>query len=145
MRRDNIGDARFENRDEIELSFAHDRTIRLDQAAFRLMQTKEDASFPEKRRLGRVQIFGALRLLFEHAAAEGDDFAHIIVNREHDAVAETVVTPAIASDHQSGFGKRLRLIFGKDRFQILPAVRGIAQSITRGDLARHSASPRRWA
>ena len=91
LRRDHIGDAGFEDRDEIELSFADDRAIRFDQAAFRFMQTKEDPPFPEKRRFGRVQILGALRLLFEHPTAEGDYFADIVVNREHDAAAKSIV------------------------------------------------------
>ena len=54
LRRDNIGDASFENRDEIELSFANDRTVRFDQAAFCYVLTEQDAPFPEERRFGRV-------------------------------------------------------------------------------------------
>ena len=91
LRRDDIGDAGLENRDEIELSFANDRAVRFDQASFCFVQAKEHAPFPEKRRLGRVQILGALRLLFQHATAEGDHFADVVVNREHDPAAEPIV------------------------------------------------------
>ena len=58
---DHIGDAGFEDRDEIELPFADDRAVRFDQTPFRLMQAKEHPPFPKERRLGRVQILGALR------------------------------------------------------------------------------------
>src|SRR5205823_7637299 len=81
--------------DEIELPFANDRTVRFDQAAFRLVETEKDSSFSKKGRFGRVQILRALFRFFENAAAEGDDFADIVVNREHDASAKPIINFSI--------------------------------------------------
>ena len=45
LRRNDIRDPRFEECDQVELPFADDRAIRLDQSAFRLVQTEQDATF----------------------------------------------------------------------------------------------------
>ena len=52
--------ARFEQRDQIELAFADDRAVRLDQPALRFVQAEEHAAFAKERRLRRVQIFRRL-------------------------------------------------------------------------------------
>ena len=97
LRRDDIRDPRFEQRDEVELSFANDRTVRFDQSPLGFVQTKQDAAFPEERRLGRVHVFRCFGLLIENPAAERDYFADVVVNRKHDPVPEPVVTLAVAS------------------------------------------------
>src|ERR1043166_1215905 len=91
LRCDDIGNTGLENRYEIELAFADDRAIGLNQASLGLRQAKEHTPFSKKRRLGRVQVFGALRLLFQDTATKRNHFAHIIVNWKHDPVAKPIV------------------------------------------------------
>ena len=72
--------------------------LRLAGVLARLEEAVELLAFAKDRRLGRVQV---LRLAgVEHAAAEADDLAARVADREHDAVAEPVVAAAasFASD-----------------------------------------------
>src|SRR5258708_14514473 len=85
-----------------------------------------------------MQIFWIA--LVDHASAEADDRTALVVDRKHDAVAETVVAPAfLAGNYQPGLSQRIRLVLGEHRLQVLPAVRRIAEAITRGNFAGQSA------
>ena len=61
-------------------------------------------TFVEERRLRRIQIFRR-RILLQRAAAEGDDAAAQIRDREHHAVAEAVERQrdVVAGNQQAGF------------------------------------------
>ena len=63
----------------------------------------ERVALVEERRLRRIQIFRR-RVLLHGAAAEGDDAAAQIGDREHDAVAEPVERHrnVVAGDQQPG-------------------------------------------
>ena len=63
------------------------------------------------------------------------------MNGKHDAVAETIIAPPLlVHDHQPGFAQRLRLIVGEHRFQVLPAVGGVAETVAGGDFAAEPAT-----
>ena len=91
LRRDHVGDPSFVQGNEIELTFAHDRAVRFDEAALGLVQAKKHVAFSKKRRLGRIDVFCALGFVLQKAAAERDHFAHVIADWEHDPSAETIV------------------------------------------------------
>jgi len=91
LRRDHILHAGLERRDQVELPLAHDRRGFVDQRALRFVQPEEHRALGEKHRLRRVHIFRRLRIGLEHAAAEGDHFAGVVADREHHAVAKTIV------------------------------------------------------
>jgi hypothetical protein len=67
----------------------------VDEGALGFVEAEEDVAFLEKRGLRGVDVFGGLGVGGEDAAAEGDDFAEVVANREHDAVAEAVVEIAL--------------------------------------------------
>ena len=50
LRRDHIFDAGFKQRDQIELAFAHDRTVCFNQRPFGFMESKKHAPFLKERR-----------------------------------------------------------------------------------------------
>src|SRR5204862_346064 len=88
---DHILDPSFEQRNQIELPFTHDRAICFDQRSFTFVEAEKDTPFLEERRFGGVQIFRDLRVRFEQSPTERDDFSNIVANRENDAAAKTVV------------------------------------------------------
>jgi len=49
--RDDIRDPCLEQADQIELAFAHNRTVRFDQGPLGFVQTKKDVAFSKKLRL----------------------------------------------------------------------------------------------
>ena len=51
LRRDDVCDTCFEQADQIELTLADDRTVRLNQCALGFVQSKEDVALSKKRRL----------------------------------------------------------------------------------------------
>ena len=103
-----------------------------------LKQAIEFATLLEQRSFRRIEVFRFP--LVNHATSETDHGSALVVDRKHDAIAEAVIAPALfAGDHQPGFSQRIRLIVGKNRFQILPAVGCVAQAVTRGDFAGQSA------
>ncbi len=91
LRRDHIGDSSLEERDQIELAFANDRAIGLDQASFRFVEAEENLAFRKSGVSGEFRYFAASASLSQHAPAEGDDFADIVADRKHDPVAKPVV------------------------------------------------------
>src|SRR6185436_17092190 len=64
----------------------------VNQSALGLVQSKEYFALPKKRRLRRIQILRAFLIVLEQPAAEGDDFAHVVANWEHETAAKTIVS-----------------------------------------------------
>ena len=91
LRGDHILHARLESGDQIELPLADDRRLLVDQRALRFVQPEEHRALGEKHRLRRVHVFRRFRIRLQHAAAEGDHLAGVVADREHHAIAETVV------------------------------------------------------
>ena len=122
----------------------------------------ERRALVKERRLRRIEIF-RLRVLLERAAAEGDDAAAQIGDREHHAVAEAVERHrnVVAGDQQAGLdhvldrnalaaemllqrealGRRIAEAELELRRRIEAAVGEIAARLGAG--ARRRASPRR--
>src|SRR5438128_2723329 len=100
----------------------------------RLHQAVELAPFLKQWGLGRVQIF---RLpIAHHPPAEADHRAARAEDREHHAVAETVVALALlAFDHQAGLDERLVLVCRKRGLQALPALGRVADTETSRDFS----------
>ncbi len=95
-------------------------------------QPVELASLREERRLRRIQV---LRLpVAQHAAAEADDLAARIVDREHDPIAKPVVALAgLAGDDEPGSLQRGVVVAFERRRQGLPRVGRVADAEMRGD------------
>src|SRR5207248_10160949 len=85
--RDHILDSRLKERDQIELSFANDAAIDIDQRSLRLMHPEKDATFPQKRRFRRTDVFSRRRLRGEDASRKSADFADDIATRKHQPAA----------------------------------------------------------
>ncbi len=96
------------HRDDIDIAFDGDHRALLMRGLARIVMIVEQRAFVKERRLRRVQIF-RLRVLFERAAAEGDDAAGAIADREHHAIAETIVRnrDIVAADQEPGLDHRL--------------------------------------
>ena len=108
----------------------------------RFKQTVEFAAFAEHRGFGRVQVFG--RALAEHASAKADALAFDVADREHDAVAKTVVALVFAAvlgvvNHQTAVDQQRVLVIGEDTGQAAPAFGRVAQTESLGDVAGQAA------
>ena len=76
-------------RDDVDIAFDRDDGAALMRGLRAARDVVERCAFVEERRLRRVEIFRR-RVLLQRAAAEGDDAAAQIGDREHHAVAEAV-------------------------------------------------------
>ena len=108
-----------------------------------LKQTIQLASLAEHRCFRRVQIFGCA--FANDASAKTNAFAFHISNREHDAVAKTVITFFFALfgralDDQSGLDQQGVLVIRKHAGEAAPTVRRVAQPEIFGDLAGEPAT-----
>jgi hypothetical protein len=75
--------------DAIHLAFDQDGVFELADRFFGVVEIEEHARLGVDRRLGGVQIFRpGLLVGGERAGGEGDDFALVVADREHDAIAE---------------------------------------------------------
>ena len=93
------------------------------------------------RRLGGVQILGFV--IAEHAAAEGDDPAALVLYREHDPLAKAVIGAAfVVLDQHAGLHQHLLsgFICARGLHQVVPACRRKADPKIPGDLACQSSS-----
>jgi hypothetical protein len=87
--------------DDVHVAFGDDGGVGFAQGLAGLRQAEQLAPFFEERRLRRVQVFRLA--LVDDAAAEGDDLALGVDDRDHQAVAETVVAAAgLVLDDQAG-------------------------------------------
>src|SRR5438105_11131178 len=91
LRCNHILNALFEERDQIELPFANDGAVCLDQSAFCFVQTEKHMSFSKERSFRRIDVFGRAGMAVQDATGERDYFTHIIEDGEHHAVAKPVV------------------------------------------------------
>ena len=89
-RRHDMGETRRRHRDHIDIALDRDHRALVMRALARIVMVVEHRPLVEERGLGRVEIFG-LRRVVQGAAAEGDDPAAAIGDREHHAVAETII------------------------------------------------------
>ena len=78
-------------RDQIELAFANDRAIRVDQARAWSCAARKALSFRKSGVSGEFRYFAACGVGFEQAPAERDHFADVVADRKHDAAAKTIV------------------------------------------------------
>jgi hypothetical protein len=87
---DDFGDARLARADSVHVAFDENDAIGHHGGLAGAVQVKKHVRLFVDLRFRRVQIF---RFFFgiESPATEGDDFARFIVDREHEAIAETVV------------------------------------------------------
>ncbi|KAG1533638.1 hypothetical protein G6F50_015803 [Rhizopus delemar] len=97
-----LGDPELEQRDHVHVALDHDQPLDLLVGLAYLPQAGQFAALVEQRGLGGVEVLGAVVLL-EHAAAEGDDPATAVEDREHHPVAELVVdVAAVVLGEQAG-------------------------------------------
>ncbi len=98
------------------------------------------AAFVEHRGFGRVEVFWGAAA--NHPTAKADAFAFDVADREHDAVAKTIVSFVIflVDDHQAAFSQQRVVVFGEDAGQRAPAFGRVAQAKALGYLARQAAA-----
>ena len=90
MRGDDIFQTALEDADEVELSLADNGQARIGQRTACFVEAEEGAAFAEERGLGRVDVFGRILGGRENASAEGNDFAVVVADGKHEALAEPV-------------------------------------------------------
>ena len=104
----------------------------------RLKQAIELAALGEQWRFRRVEVLGLA--LTEYPAAETHDVPAGVMDREHDAVAKSIVAlAAVADDNQARGFQRLVLIVGERALERLPVIRCIADAEASGDRAGQAA------
>ena len=86
---DRVGNAVLSQGDHVHVAFDHDNTLQAPRMLARLPQAIKLTGFLKDRRLGGVQILGLV--IAQHAAAEGDDPAALVLYWEHDPLAKAVV------------------------------------------------------
>ena len=99
--RDCVLDAGQVTGDRVELALADDDGLGVEDGALGLVEPVDHAALAEDRRLGRVDVFAALLLGAEHAAAEADDAALLVADREDEPSAEPVVMALVAGDGEA--------------------------------------------
>ncbi len=102
--RDDFGDAGAVERDHVHIAFDHDQPLGGAARGAGAVEVVERAALVEEDRLRRVQIFGLAGA--EDAAAEADDPAARVADRDHQPPAEAVVAvlPALLRlDQHAGF------------------------------------------
>ena len=92
-RGDGVLDAELNQARDVEIALDDDDLLRPARVLPRLVEPVQLVAFAKDRRLRRVQVFRLAGV--EHAAAEADDLAaRRVADREHDAIAKSVVAPA---------------------------------------------------
>ena len=112
--------------DGIELTLADDDRLGVEDRPFGLVEPVEYAAFAENRRLGGVDVFAALLLLGEHAAAETDHAALLVADRENEPSAKPVVVALVAGDGEAALLEEPGVMF----FRLGP-VDGVAPFVRR--------------
>src|SRR4030095_12129043 len=77
--------------DQIELPFADDRAVGINQRALCFVQSEKDAAFAKERRLRRIDVFGRPRITGENASGKSNDFAYVIADGKHETPTKTIV------------------------------------------------------
>ena len=118
-RRNGLGNAVLRQGDDIHVALGHEDALFVMRCAPRLGEAVKCAALVEERRVGGIEVF---RLAVAHgAAAERDDTAARIGDREQDTVAEKIIGRAAviggadqAALGKQGFGHRIRHDRGLD-------------------------------
>ena len=97
--------------DGVELPLADDDRLGVEDRPFGLVESVEHAAFAENRRLWGVDVFAALLLLGEHAAAETDHAALLVANRENEPSAKPIVVALVASDGEASLLEERDVMF----------------------------------
>jgi hypothetical protein len=133
-RRDRVVQPRLVQARDVHVTLDDEQALQRQARLSRFIQAVELAALMEQRRLGRIEV---LRLAaVDHAAAEADDPAARVADREHHAIAEAVVERvlarrrSLAPDDEAGREQRaLRLLGCAEAAQhLLPGVRRIADA-----------------
>jgi hypothetical protein len=111
LRRDGVLDAGQVAGDGIQLAFADDGGLGVENRPLGLVQPVDHAAFAEDGRLGRVDVFAALLLGAEHPAAEADDAALLVADRENKPAAEPVVLALVAGDGEAALFEQGGVVF----------------------------------
>ena len=140
-----VAKAPLRERDHVHVALGHQRIALVAQSGAPLEQAVQLAPLAENGGLGRVEVLGLA--LVQHPSAEADDLALRVADREHDAVAEPVVSLAfglrligLVGDHQTRFDQQRVVVAREGAGQAPPAVGGIAQAEAGGDLAGQAAA-----
>ena len=89
-RRDDVGEARLAHRDDVDIAFDDDDLAALVRGLAGAMVVEKQRALVEELGLRRIEVF-RLGARLHRPAAEGDDPAGAVVDREHHPVAEAVV------------------------------------------------------
>ncbi len=142
QRGDGIAQALLGEGNHVHVAFHHDDFIEVAIVFARLEQAVEFLAFMKYRGFRGVQVLGFI--VPQHSAAESDDPATAVADREHHAVAEPVVALARLGvfHQQAGVDHRLLLqrVTAQVLVQVVPARRGEAEAEVPGDLAREAAA-----
>ena len=129
-RRHGVGEAGLGERDHVHVALGDDHRAALADRCPGERQAVQQLALVEQRRVGGVQILGPR--LAERAAAEADDPAAPVVDREHHPVAEAVEARAAVL----GLDQEARL----DRAGLAVAL-GLERALERGAVGRRIAEP----
>ena len=133
-----IGKAQLGQRHHVHIALAHQGVAAVAQGGAGFVQAIQLAPFVKQRGFGGVEVFGLF--IPKDAPAKADALAFDIANREHDAVAKTVVALALVLvrvvDDQAALFQQAAGVVGEDAGQKIPARRGVPQAKAAADRAR---------
>ena len=84
-------DARHEARDEVELTFADNGGLGIEQSAFGFVETEEDLALGKYWSLRRVDIFGGFLIARKDATAEADDPPLLVANWKDQPATKAII------------------------------------------------------
>ncbi len=110
QRRHRIVDVVLTECHHIHVAFHHQDPAWILVCLLHLVETEQLPPFMEDGGLRRVQVFGGA--ITQHPATETDDPATLVTDREHDAIAETIITPRaiVTGDQHAARDKQLLVI-----------------------------------
>ena len=129
-------------RHHVHVALGDQRQAALADGGACLKQAVQLAPLVEQRGFGRIEVFGFV--VAQHAPAKADAFALHIADREHHAVAKTVVAAhilgvVVIGDDQAGVQQQRVVVLRKHAGQPVPAGRCITQPVAPGQFAGHAA------
>ncbi|MNJ42724.1 hypothetical protein D3C77_376990 [compost metagenome] len=137
-----IAQALLREGDDVHVAFDHDDLIEVAVELARLVKPVQLLALVEHRGFRGVQVLGLV--VAQHPAAEGNDPATAVSDREHHPVTEAVVALAGLGvlDQQAGIdhGLLLQGIAAQVLEQVVPAWRSKAQAEIAGDLTGQAAA-----
>ena len=140
--RDRVAQALLGQGDHVHITLNHDDFVEVAVVLARFEQAVEFLALVKHRGLRRVQVLGLV--VPEYTAAEGDDAATAVADREHHAVAEAVIALAgLGVFHQQAgidHGLLLEGVAAQVFIQIVPARRSEAETEVPSDFAGEAAA-----